>query len=149
MERHQYPSQVNSRNSAGVRLADAARTSLHKVLTLRIQVDFSFEGTFHCQIDLSQAPARQQVGWGIASQQEKVLACGNQTWWIIWNQWSYLFLGISVGMWHLKLGSDFEIVALPGLARVKPILGRIEQVDEDWCKWIWWNWVALIIINWI
>ena len=35
----------------------------------------------------------------------------------------------------------------PGLARVKTILRRVEQVDEDWSKWIRRNWVTLKIIN--
>lgn len=59
-------------------------------------------------------------------------------------------------MWQPNLGdkiytcgSNFTwyVKKEPGLARVKTILRRVEQVDEDWSKWIRRNWVALKIIN--
>ena len=73
-----YPSQVNGRDSAWVRLADTAWTSLHKFLTLKLQVNFISE----LQMDFNQTcPA---TSW--------VRNC--------------LSAGESVGIWQPNLGGE-------------------------------------------
>ena len=56
-----YPSQVNSRHGAGVRLADTTRTALHKLFTLKLKVKLVSNQfmTIYCLL-IFVKPAKQE-----------------------------------------------------------------------------------------